>query len=100
MVKTVINEVIVDDSVIFKQKLGIVLCIVYAVVYAGFVVISVYDVTVMDIRMPFGLNLATFYGLGLIAFALLLALSYNVACTASERSLRHKEGALSKGDRS
>lgn len=69
----------------YKTKLGAILCLVYALVYAGFVVISVYDVTLMDRLMPFGVNLAIFYGLGLIVFALLLALIYSKSCNAAER---------------
>ncbi len=75
-----------DQADRFKQRLGILLCTIYAVVYAGFVGISVYNVTLMDTLMPFGLNLAVFYGLGLIVFALLLAMLYSRACAAKERA--------------
>ncbi|NCC52147.1 MAG: DUF485 domain-containing protein [Spartobacteria bacterium] len=68
----------------YKQRLGIVLCVLYALVYAGFVIVSVYDVTLMDTVMPLGLNLAVFYGLGLIVFALVLAMFYSRACALSE----------------
>ncbi len=75
-----------DHAVIFKQRLGILLCLLYALIYAGFVGLSVYDVTIMDTIMPFGLNLAVFYGLGLILFALLLAVIYSRACTKREQA--------------
>lgn len=82
-----------DPAGRFKQRLGILLCIVYAAVYTGFVGISVYDVTLMDTLMPFGLNLAVFYGLGLIVFALLLAMIYSRACAAKELAAARESGA-------
>ncbi len=78
----------VEHAVRFKQRLGLLLCGMYAIAYSCFVGIAVYDVTLMDIVMPFGLNLAVFYGLGLIVFALVLALVYSRACTVSERNAR------------
>jgi uncharacterized membrane protein (DUF485 family) len=84
-----------DHAIRFKQRFGILLCAIYALVYASFVAISVYDVTLMDTLMPFGLNLAIFYGLGLIVFALLLAMIYSRACAAKEKS-----GALIAGQES
>lgn len=68
-----------------KRTLGLILCSIYALVYAGFVAISVFNVEWMDTVMPFQLNLAVFYGMGLIVFALLLALFYSKACDAAER---------------
>jgi uncharacterized membrane protein (DUF485 family) len=80
----------------FKQCLGILLCSVYALVYAVFVFISVYDVTLMDTLMPFGLNLAVFYGFGIIVFALLLALVYSRACSRSEAGAAAPKGLSSQ----
>ncbi len=80
-----------DRALRYKQRLGIILCIIYAVVYSGFVVISIYDVTLMDTLMPFGLNLSTFYGLGLIVFALILAMLYSMACSSSENKFPPSE---------
>jgi uncharacterized membrane protein (DUF485 family) len=85
------------DAVIFKQRLGILLCVIYAIAYTGFVAISIYDVTLMDTIMPLGLNLAAFYGLGLIVFALLLAMIYSIACTTKEISVARKSRKLEDG---
>jgi len=74
----------------FKQRLGIFLCIIYALLYSGFVAISVYDVTLMDKVILFNLNLAVFYGFGLILFALILAMIYSWACAFKERSVSSK----------
>ena len=76
-----------NNAARFKQRIGILLCLVYAAVYGGFVFISVYDVTLMDTPMPFGLNLAVFYGLGLIALAFLCALIFSGACAAKGRAV-------------
>lgn len=75
-----------DYAIRYKTRLGLVLCIAYAVAYAGFVATAVYDVTLMDTRMPFGLNLGTFWGFGLILLAFVLGLVYNYACGRRERS--------------
>jgi uncharacterized membrane protein (DUF485 family) len=80
----------------FKQWLGLLLCSAYALVYAVFVFISVYDVTLMDTLMPFGLNLAAFYGFGIIVFALLLALLYSRACSRSEARAAASKGLSNK----
>lgn len=84
---------VADHAARFKQRLGFALCSIYAAVYAAFVALAVYDVTLMDTRMPFGLNLAAFWGLGLIVFALILSMLYSTACSASERSAARKAGA-------
>jgi len=86
----------VERSERFKQWLGLLLCSAYALVYAVFVFISVYDVTLMDTLMPFGLNLAAFYGFGIIVFALLLALVYSRACSRSEAGAAAPKGLSNK----
>ncbi len=74
-----------DRAQQYKQRLGIFMCALYAIVYAAFVFISVYDVTLMDTLMPFGLNLSIFYGIGLIVFALVLAVFYSRFCSVAEK---------------
>ena len=78
---------VAQGAIVFKQRLGVLLCVIYAFAYTGFVAISIYDVTLMDTVMPLGLNLAAFYGLGLIVFALFLAMIYSIACTTKEISV-------------
>lgn len=70
----------------YAQRLGVAMCGIYALAYSVFVAISVFDVTLMDTLMPFGLNLAVFYGFGLIFFALFLALVYSALCGRHESS--------------
>jgi len=60
-----------------KSNIGVVLTIVYAVIYGGFVFLSVFYPSVMGMQTFFGLNLAIAYGLGLIIVAIILAMIYN-----------------------
>ena len=87
-----------DHASSYKTKLGFVLFIVYALIYGGFVAISLYDVTIMEQVLFCGLNLAVVYGFGLIVFALLLALVYSGMCSRKERQMNGpaeaKEGGV------
>jgi len=74
-----------DYAVGYKSKLGILMFIIYAVIYAGFVAVNVAKPTLMEKNIIFGLNLAVVYGFGLIIFALILAMIYNHLCTSQER---------------
>jgi len=86
-----VEDKIFDDDeskaiVGYKKRLGFLMFGIYAAAYAVFVILSVYNVTIMDTLMPLGLNLAAFFGLGLIVLALILALVYSSACNIRERS--------------
>lgn len=63
-----------------KIILGIRMTLIYSVVYAGFVALSVFRPAWMGARALFGLNLAAVYGLGLILTAIAFALVYNILC--------------------
>lgn len=69
----------------YKQRLGLLLFGLYGAVYAGFIIISIYDVGLMDRIMPFRINLAAFYGIGLIVVALILSMIYSRLCDSRER---------------
>jgi uncharacterized membrane protein (DUF485 family) len=67
-----------------NARYGLVLFSIYLVFYGGFVAVSAFRPAVMD-RVPVaGLNLATLWGFGLIAVALLLAALYGWLCRAPE----------------
>jgi uncharacterized membrane protein (DUF485 family) len=73
----------------YKTRLGVWMFVLYALVYAGFLAINLISPKAMASQTPiFGLNLASVYGFGLIIFALLLALIYNLLCTRKEDQLR------------
>ena len=77
-----------DPAFAFKRRLGARLFVLYALVYAGFVAINLIRPVLMEKSVVGGLNLAVVYGMGLIIFALLLALGYNRACSRREKALR------------
>ncbi len=76
-----------DPAFGFKRRLGVIMFVIYAAIYAGFVAINLISPTLMESIVGAGLNLAVVYGLGLIVFALLLALVYNRACGRKEAEL-------------
>ncbi len=76
-----------DHAASYKMSLGVYMFIVYAVIYAGFVIINVVQPKLMEMEVLFGMNLAVVYGFGLIIFALILALIYNHMCTTREKEL-------------
>jgi uncharacterized membrane protein (DUF485 family) len=61
--------------------------IVYALVYAGFVLINIIRPVLMEKEIIFGLNLAVVYGFGLIILSLIMALIYNYLCIKEESDL-------------
>ena len=87
-----------DPARSYKTSLGVRMFLVYCVVYAGFVFLNVFtEGEAMQTIVFAGLNLAVVYGVGLIVFALVLALIYNVLCTRRERALRQDDGAKTPG---
>ena len=80
-----------DNASARKARLGVILFIVYALVYAGFIAIGVTNYELMGRIVVGGQNLAVFYGFGLIVFAILLGLVYNFACTRLENKLNREE---------
>ena len=71
----------------YKSRLGVRMFLVYAVLYAGFVLINVLWPKMMGTIIVAGLNLAVVYGFGLIVLAVILALIYNWMCSRKEREL-------------
>ncbi len=78
----------------YKRKLGIKMFIVYGILYAGFVAINALIPGKMEIRTLFNLNLAVFYGFGLIIFAIISGLIYNHLCTKEE----NRQQSMEDGD--
>jgi uncharacterized membrane protein (DUF485 family) len=75
----------------YKMRVGVLMFLLYAAVYAGFVAINVVRPVLMETRVIFGLNLAVVYGFGLIILALVLALIYNRLCAAREKKMNRGE---------
>lgn len=87
-----------DPSSPFKTRLGVWMFLLYCVIYAGFVFTNVFtEGEAMQEVVFSGLNLAVVYGMGLIIFALVLALIYNHKCTAKEKELAQRDAAIDGG---
>ncbi|MDA3881404.1 MAG: DUF485 domain-containing protein [Prolixibacteraceae bacterium] len=80
-----------DLSASRKSKLGIKLFIVYIIVYAGFVVISLINPDLMGHKFIGEQNLAIVYGFGLIILAIVMGFIYNAMCTRLENKLNKTE---------
>jgi len=81
-----------------KSYIGIVMTIIYAVIYGGFVFLSVFYPSLLGARTFFGMNLAITYGLSLIVIAIVLAMIYNQMVRT--RSVTRKSKRTSKPDQS
>jgi uncharacterized membrane protein (DUF485 family) len=69
-----------------NTRLGLALFAVYLLFYGGFVLIAAFSPESMEL-LPFaGVNVAVWYGFGLIVLALVLALIYGWACHSDESS--------------
>lgn len=73
-----------DNACKIKSKIGLWLFLVYSILYFGFILITVFAPEVMGMDVG-QLNLAIVYGLGLIVFAVILALIYSAICTKHEK---------------
>ncbi len=67
-----------------KARLGVLMFTIYAIVYAGFVLINTIAPKVMENIAFAGMNIAITYGLGLIIFAVVLGLIYSALCARLE----------------
>ena len=64
----------------YNARLGIVLFILYLLIYAGFVALSAFAPSVMAKPVLGGVNLAVVYGFALIGLAFVLAIIYAMLC--------------------
>lgn len=63
-----------------NARIGLVLFVVYLLIYGGFVGLNAFSPETMDETPVAGVNLAILYGFGLIAAAFVLALLYGLLC--------------------
>ena len=63
-----------------NARFGIILFLVYLALYAGFVLIAAFSPATMERTPAAGVNLAVWYGFGLIAAAIVMALIYGWLC--------------------
>ena len=79
-----------DNASVYKVRIGVYMVILYALVYFGFIVINIINPLLMERIIFSGLNLAVVYGIGLIIFALILALIYHSMCLKKEAELNNR----------
>jgi uncharacterized membrane protein (DUF485 family) len=63
-----------------NSRIGLAMFAVYLVFYGGFVLLAAFSPQIMEATPLAGVNLAIWYGFGLIVAAILLALIYGVVC--------------------
>ena len=73
-----------DAASVLKTRVGLILVVIYGLIYAGFVAINTIFPKSMGIVIFAGLNLAVVYGFGLIILAIVMGLIYNAICTRAE----------------
>jgi len=76
-----------DNAAPRKARLGVILFIVYTIIYAGFVVIGLFKPEWMGLEFMSGQNLAIVYGFGLILLAIVMGFVYNYFCTRMEKKM-------------
>lgn len=74
-----------DKSAAYKTRIGLRMFFVYCFFYVGFIVINSVWPSLMAKRLGSS-NLAVIYGMGLIVFALALAILYNHWCGRAEEA--------------
>lgn len=72
---------------------GLVLFAVYLVFYGGFVLLAAFSPDTLAMLPWAGVNLAIWYGFGLILAALLLALVYGWICRGADDANRERPDA-------
>ncbi|KAF0202923.1 MAG: hypothetical protein FD170_1500 [Bacteroidetes bacterium] len=73
-----------DHAAAKKSKLGVILFLVYTLVYSGFVFIGLMYPEVMGLHIIGRQNVSIVYGFGLIFLAIVMGFIYNWICTRYE----------------
>ena len=71
-----------------NAKIGLMLFAVYLVLYGGFALLSVFSPDTMENTPAAGVNLAVWYGFGLIVGAIVIALIYGWLCREDPNASR------------
>jgi uncharacterized membrane protein (DUF485 family) len=77
-----------------NTRLGLMLFAVYLLLYGGFVLLAAFSPSTLKSTPLAGVNLAVWYGFGLIAAAFVLALIYGWACRSAANSSASKPDRL------
>jgi uncharacterized membrane protein (DUF485 family) len=76
-----------DNAAAKKARLGVILFIVYTVIYSGFVLIGLTKPELMGLELIGDQNIAIIYGFGLIILAIVMGFVYNFFCTRMENKM-------------
>lgn len=76
-----------DNAASYKAKLGVIMFIIYSLIYSGFVFIGLVKPELMGMKLISGQNVAVIYGIGLIILAIIMGFIYNFFCTRKENEL-------------
>lgn len=74
-----------------KSRLGMILFVIYALLYGAFVIIGISHTHLLGIKVIAGLNLAVVYGMGLIVLAAVMGYFYSMICTNMENKMNREE---------
>jgi len=74
-----------------KTRLGIILFLVYAVVYAVYVYIGVEYTDAMLLKVIGNVSLSIVYGFGVIILAIVMGFVYSLVCTRMENEMNRRE---------
>jgi len=75
-----------DNAAKYKTRLGVIMFVIYTIVYATFVILNTTNPKLMG-AIVLGQTSAVIWGFGLIFFALVLAMIYNYLCGKAEKQL-------------
>ncbi len=79
-----------DKAAAKKSKLGVILFIVYTLLYSGFVMIGLINPELLGVHVIGKQNLSIVYGFGLIILAIVMGFIYNAICTRMEDKMNIK----------
>jgi uncharacterized membrane protein (DUF485 family) len=82
-----------------NARLGLGLFVVYLLLYGGFVAVAAFAPEWMELTPLAGVNVAIWYGFGLIVAALVLALIYGWACGPGPMGAQSSEKGDASGER-
>lgn len=83
-----------------NARIGMRLFVVYLVLYGGFVLLNAFAPNSMEWTPMAGVNLAIWYGFGLILAALCLALLYGMLCRDGQSNTSELDHVSRPGDKS
>ncbi len=84
------SEIGEDAASAFKTRVGLILFVIYGLIYACFVAINAITPKAMGQVVFAGLNLAVVFGFGLIVLAIIMGLIYNVICARPENRMNQE----------